>query len=206
MIFYDTESTDLPPRGTAYTMTFQMPWVMELAAILVDDDWNEVEVMEELVQPTDSPAWRLNEKAFAAHGISRADCESKGKPIRDVMRSFHKMLKQAQRQGAYNIDFDLQLLQAEYVRLSVDPTIISRVPQHCIMKPCTDICKLPGKYPGSFKWPKLGEAFQHFFGRDMGKAHRALDDIRNALAVAKELHKLGLYPSPQGDIVKTSVA
>jgi hypothetical protein len=41
-----------------------------------------------------------------------------------------------------------------------------------------NICKLPSKYPGEYKWPRLIEAYRHAFGKDFTGAHDALADVR----------------------------
>jgi DNA polymerase III subunit epsilon len=36
---------------------------------------------------------------------------------------------------------------------------------------------LPGKFAGKFKWPKLEEAYLHFFQKPLANAHDALADV-----------------------------
>jgi hypothetical protein len=47
------------------------------------------------------------------------------------------------------------------------------------MKASTDLCKLPSQFKrGGYKWPKLQEAYKHFFGEEFASAHDAMADLR----------------------------
>ena len=63
----------------------------------------------------------------------------------------------------------------------------------CPMKLSTDICKLPSPR-GGFKWPKVEEAWVHFFG-DTGyiEKHRGADDAFHEADIVMELYKLGIF-------------
>lgn len=63
----------------------------------------------------------------------------------------------------------------------------------CPMKVSTDICKIPSPR-GGFKWPKVEEAHQHFFG-DIGyvEKHRGADDAFHEADIVYELFKLGVF-------------
>jgi DNA polymerase-3 subunit epsilon len=37
--------------------------------------------------------------------------------------------------------------------------------------------KLPGRYPGKYKWPNLAEAHRFCLGRDFDDAHSAMGDV-----------------------------
>ena len=54
------------------------------------------------------------------------------------------------------------------------------LPTYCTMNEMTDVCKLPGKFAGKYKWPKLQEAYRHAFGKDFDGAHDALADASPA--------------------------
>ncbi|MCT4644156.1 MAG: 3'-5' exonuclease [Carboxylicivirga sp.] len=65
----------------------------------------------------------------------------------------------------------------------------------CPMKLATPICKLP-KYNGygGYKWPKVEEAWDHFFGNTgYIEAHRGLDDAKHEALIVYELYKMGVF-------------
>ena len=55
-------------------------------------------------------------------------------------------------------------------------------PRFCTMKSTTDICRIPSPR-GGYKWPKLGEAYKHFFGEELQGAHDAMNDVRAAMRI-----------------------
>jgi len=63
----------------------------------------------------------------------------------------------------------------------------------CPMLLSTDICKLPGKY-GSYKWPKVQEAYDFFFGdNDYEEKHRGADDAMHEAEIVYELYTRGVF-------------
>jgi DNA polymerase III epsilon subunit-like protein len=65
---------------------------------------------------------------------------------------------------------------------------VRKAQTYCTMKETTNICKLPGNY-GKFKWPKLTEAHQHFFGIPVEGAHDAMTDVRACKRIFFEIKK-----------------
>ena len=65
----------------------------------------------------------------------------------------------------------------------------------CPMQLATPICKLPNMYGYSdYKWPKVEEAWLHFFGNTgYVEAHRGLDDAKHEALIVYELYKLGVF-------------
>ena len=62
----------------------------------------------------------------------------------------------------------------------------------CPMKLSTNICKIPSSR--GYKWPKVQEAWEHFFG-DTGyiETHRGADDAFHEADIVMELYKLGVF-------------
>ncbi len=58
----------------------------------------------------------------------------------------------------------------------------------------TPICKCPNKNGrGGYKWPKVEEAYKHFFPEsEYVELHRGADDAFHEADIVYELHKLGL--------------
>lgn len=191
-LFFDIESTGLIPKGAVPHETWRMPHIVQLAAILTDNSLNEVEHINMLVKPE---GYSISKESSDIHGISQEHAEREGVSKRMVMRAFHTLMIEAKQLLAYNIAFDLNLMQAEYVRFSVNPAYLTGRKQQCIMIPCTDVCKIPHARPRhakDWKWPKLAEAYRHFFGEELDGAHDALNDIRASIRVYRELLALGV--------------
>lgn len=63
----------------------------------------------------------------------------------------------------------------------------------CPMHLSTNILKLPGKF-GNYKWPKVQEAYDHFFGKtDYVELHRGADDALHEAAIVYELYLAGIF-------------
>lgn len=64
----------------------------------------------------------------------------------------------------------------------------------CPMKISTNICKLPKSNGFGYKWPKVEEAYEFFFGKtEYIEAHRGADDAYHEADIVYELYKRGLF-------------
>ena len=86
---------------------------------------------------------------------------------------------------AFNRSFDFEFLISRGIRF---PKMLP-----CPMLLSTDVCKLPGNY-GKYKWPKVEEAYDHFFpDNSYVEKHRGADDAFHEADIVYELHKMGLF-------------
>ncbi|MCX6222446.1 MAG: 3'-5' exonuclease [Bacteroidia bacterium] len=86
---------------------------------------------------------------------------------------------------AFNRVFDFTFLQDRGLKFP------KQLP--CPMILSTDICMLPGKY-GSYKWPKVEEAFSHFFPDfPYVEKHRGADDAYHEAMIVHKLYQLGHF-------------
>jgi len=87
---------------------------------------------------------------------------------------------------AFNKSFDFGFLRSRGLSINELP---------CIMLTASPVVNLaPNPGFNDPKWPKVEEAWQHFFPDSHYKeAHRALDDARHEALIALELYKLGYF-------------
>jgi DNA polymerase III epsilon subunit-like protein len=88
---------------------------------------------------------------------------------------------------AFNRDFDVKFLESYGITF---PKLLP-----CPMKQSTSICKLPNQngYSG-FKWPKVEEAYKHFFPESTYvELHRGADDAFHEADIVLALHKLNAF-------------
>lgn len=87
---------------------------------------------------------------------------------------------------AYNKAFDFRFLRARGV------VILNEI--DCPMLAATDICELPNpnRY-GGYKWPKVEEAWGHFFpDTPYVEAHRGADDAKHEAKIVHEMYRQGI--------------
>lgn len=64
----------------------------------------------------------------------------------------------------------------------------------CPMKLSTDICQIPSPRGSGYKWPKVQEAYDFFFGKtDYIEKHRGADDAYHEAEIVYELYKRGVF-------------
>lgn len=89
---------------------------------------------------------------------------------------------------AFNNVFDFGFLEAKGLKFHTK--------LGCPMLLSTDICKLPGKY-NAFKWPKVEEAWSHFFpNTPYVEKHRGADDAQHEALIVYELYKMDIFKLP----------
>lgn len=89
---------------------------------------------------------------------------------------------------AFNNDFDFNFLKS---RGFIFPNELD-----CPMKLSTDILKLPSRHPshGKYKFPKVQEAYDHFFGKtEYIELHRGADDAYHEAEIVYELFKRNVF-------------
>lgn len=179
-LYFDTETSGLPNDSPDLT---KQPHIVQLAAILVDPDGNELHSINTIIAPTD---WTIDLGASNVHGITTERAKEVGIPGVIAFGFFSNLCRKASTIVAHNIAFDSTLMSLEFKRLSKDAIHLAPT-QFCTMKATTNICKIPGRFPGQYKWPKLEEAHRFFFNEDFDNAHDALADVRACMRIHQHL-------------------
>jgi DNA polymerase-3 subunit epsilon len=185
ILFFDTETT-----GKA---DFKMPCddprqprLVQLGAILTDDEGKEISSVNLIVRPKD---FNIPDAAASIHGITTTLANEVGVPIVRVLHVFHQLASAASAFVAHNIDFDEFILRGEFLRAKFTTTPFeSAKDSFCTMLGMKNHCALPGQY-GDYKWPKLEEAYRHAFNKELEDAHDAMADVRACLALHFWLQK-----------------
>ena len=175
--------------------SFRQPWLVELAAILFEDDGVAISQVSLIVKPD---GWTIPEAASRVHGITTERAQQVGLPLRTVMSVFTNMRANAQRAVAHNIDFDWLVMDAQLAKLSVAnpspwPALMS-----CTMKASAELVGLPpsakmAKFGFTKnKPPSLNELHEYLFKKPVADAHRAMSDARACADCFWELKKRGV--------------
>lgn len=193
ILFFDTETTGKKKKGVKPDDPRQ-PHIVQLAAILTDDDLSELASINVTVYPYD---WTIPDEAAKIHGITQEIAEEKGIGLTDALKAFGGLAYAADRFVAHNIEYDAFVMRREqrYVASILGDTsppldFFGSKELRCSMKAATKVVRIlhaDPKHPEDFKYPSLTECHQHFFGEAFDGAHDAMADIRATMRVYKAL-------------------
>ncbi len=190
-IIFDTETTGLPKRYDAPIHdTDNWPRAVQLAW-QVHDQWGElIEQKSVLIQPD---GFDIPYDSEQIHGISTALAEAKGVPLTEALEEFNLGLSKARFVVGQNVDFDINIMGAEFYRLGFD-TALMDLP---VLDTCTEqtakLCQIPGGRGGGFKLPTLTELHEYLFKAPFAEAHNASADVEATARCFLELLRKAHY-------------
>lgn len=176
LLFIDVETTGLPDFNKRASDPSQ-PHIVQLACSLTNDTGKVFESHNVIVYPN---GWIISQEMSDIHGITMEIAERYGIGESKVAELLMAMIQKSSLLVAHNLQFDKfmsRILMRRMGFLSDEQDAWWKaLPSFCTMKSSTEICQLPGNN-GKFKWPKLSEAYQHFFNRELDNSHDALADV-----------------------------
>lgn len=189
ILFFDTETIGLPKDYKApAAMVDNWPRVIQVGWAVYSDAGDLREAHEHIVKPV---KFTIPKEASDVHGITTKRAREEGEDLKKVLTGFAWRVFFADRIVGHNIDFDIKVLGAECIRKSVTVHLTNR-PSTCTMLSSVNHCKLPGKFEGQYKWPKLTELYLTLFNQELAQSHTALDDIKATAQCYFELKRLGV--------------
>ena len=187
LLIFDTETTGLPANYRApVTDLNNWPRLVQLAWECHDEKGMLLEAKSYIIKPTD---YTIPFAAEKIHGISTERALKEGTDLNLVLQEFNRSLLKTRLVIGHNIDFDRNILGAEYIRSGL-PDELSPVPYCCTKEEATEYCALPGGKGGAFKWPTLSELHQKLFSEDFEEAHNAAADVAATARCFLELVRL----------------
>lgn len=189
ILFFDTETTGLPPyNGNPITQWNEWPHVCQLS-------WTfEGKEHDYIIMPD---GWTISPQTTAVHGISTERARKEGTPWVLALMEFIADAQNADMICAHNIRFDIGFIVANMIRsMGMDYYnkfihLFARERQIDTMVSTINFMALPGKY-GSYKWPKLEELYGRLFNGETYPAHDAMEDVRALERAYHELVKIGI--------------
>ena len=187
-LFYDTETQGLPNFKEPSEHPSQ-PHIVQLAACLVDiDTQNTIASMDVIVRPD---GWVIPAEVTAIHGITTEHAMDVGVSETAALDMFLQLWSGRLRIG-HNQSFDARIIRIAQMRHGFSQE--SQESWHGGQAQCTQILATPiVKAPPTekmlavgrkhFKSANLGEAYQHFMGKSLEKAHSAMADVQGCMAV-----------------------
>ena len=184
-LFIDTETSGFynnkePPDHPS------QPHLVQFAAILDDENQKIKAVINCRVN---SGVEEIAQGAQDVHGISVSEAKAFGLPVMVVCSIFANLRKMTSRVVAHNIEFDMNIMAAQFARIEKPFNISEGV--FCTMRASSFVLKLPGKF-GDYKWPKLSEAYNSLVDdKGFEGAHDAFADVKACRRVYYKLEELG---------------
>jgi DNA polymerase-3 subunit epsilon len=195
ILAYDCETTGLI-RGSDYTNPAN-PYLASIAMLLYDDEAHRV--IASFNAPIYPDGWAMPEEASAVNGLTIEYLKQVGIPAEVAIKAAVTIMYKADLHVAHNVDFDTKIIAASMWR----HLIMEGMPE----KDCHDIvndwlskptyCTMKESKPivnaltanGRLKYPKLSEAYRHFFDREIDNAHSANADTVAVLEIYLALQR-----------------
>ena len=175
---FDSETTGLPKNFKApISDSENWPRLVQLAWQINDKEGKLINNKSFLIKPDDFTIPYNSEKI---HGISTQIALEKGIGLITVLKDFEEDLKKCKYIIGHNINFDKNILGAEFYRKNIESDLLNKISIDTghISK---QYCNLKGGFGGGLKMPKLIELYEILFGKKFSDAHDAAYDV-NATA------------------------
>lgn len=197
ILFYDVESTGIPAFDRHSDFKGQ-PRIVELAAILTDDDNTELASMSVIVKPD---GWAIGEDTEKIHGISNEQAARYGISIKAAMGAFIPLWKAADLRVGHSERFDRKMVGIEVIRLwgAEAKDKWKAGASFCTMnenRAAVDARTAEGKK----KPPTLAETYKFYTGKDFDDGHGALNDAMACREIYFSMRPIGgINPQPKAE-------
>ena len=153
ILIYDTETTGLPRDWNApLTDSENWPRLVQLAWQLHMPDGQLVSRGNHIVKPD---GFTIPYNSAKVHGITTERATEVGLPLAEVMEMFGRDLERAEHVMGHNIEFDVNIMGAEYIRMGEAAEQVTDKARIDSKDEATEFCAIPGGRGGKFKWPTL---------------------------------------------------
>lgn len=191
-LIFDTETTGLSVFKESSSHPDQ-PHIVQLAAILEDDDGNIRSMLNCIIKPDGK--WQMAPEALAVHGITPEIAERYGLLEKEVYSLFWDLLSKADTLVAHNLSFDFFMLRIAAKRNELPEPKDFPIKKFCTVAESKNIIQLPPTEKmmmagiNGFKSPNLNEAYRHFYGADVVGAHNAMNDAKHCRKIYHAIKK-----------------
>ena len=186
-LFFDTETTGTPRNYKApVTDLSNWPRLVQIAWILHDQNGATLAKECFIIKPN---GFTIPADASRIHGITTENAQKNGADILTVLNSFSSHIEPSQYLIAHNINFDKNIVGAEFLRAKMK-NLVPNKKLICTMLSAVNYCALNGPY--GYKYPKLIELHHKLFNYSFDGAHGALADITATSKCFWEMRKRGL--------------
>jgi DNA polymerase III epsilon subunit-like protein len=133
------------------------------------------------------------------NGITDAFLQEVGVPIQNVLATLEDFLSMGVTLVGHGAEFDHKIIRGELRRLEM-ADYYQRTKVFCTMQKLTPILQMPNPKPNArnkWKFPKLGEAYAHYFGEAPKGAHNAMADAMHCKRLYGKMKAEGIDLTPK---------
>ncbi len=195
-LIYDTETTGLPKDYNApLTDSDNWPRMVQISWQLHDELGNLLDVKNYIIKPEN---YEIPYAVVKVHGITTERALKQGVLLSQVLEEFNQSLNKAKFVVGHNIEFDNNIIGAEFHRKNISTTLFDRKTLDT-KNESTEYCAIPGGKGGKYKWPKLEELHEILFREKFDMAHNAAADVEATARCFFELVRLGVIEAKKVD-------
>jgi hypothetical protein len=172
-LIFDVSATGTPGNYKApFSDTFNWPRMIHISWIVLDKAFKPIGDFDRIVKPD---GFTFTEEIQKKSKIDSEDIEKKAVPISEILESFNQSVSQCEYVFSHNLNFNENILAAEYIRQSLDIQMFKKE-RFCLMQESTYYCKLASKN-GGYKWPTLSELHATCFNSTYTPLNNARADV-----------------------------
>ena len=150
---------------------YDMSRVIRIGYIIYDVCGNKTKERQYIVKPND---FIITKSKF--HNITHDIAIKDGSNINTIYNNFMNDIEGIKRFIGHNIEFDINVLAAEFSRNNKSIDNIMKINQICTMKICEPMFKIGSCYFNTYKYPSLAESLKLLFDID----YKLNDALTNA--------------------------
>jgi DNA polymerase-3 subunit alpha len=174
-LIFDTETTGVPHNKSApITDLDNWPRLVQLAWQLHDPKGRLISNHSYIIKPD---GFDIPFKAEKVHGISTRRAMEEGIELKGVFDYFLKDLEKTKQLVGHNIEFDINIIGAEFIRQSISTETFLNLSKVDTGLASIEFCQLQGGLGGKLKMPRLTELHEKLFGKPFQDAHDASYDV-----------------------------
>lgn len=180
-LIYITLPTGVPIWSSP-SIDANQPHIVQMAAMVVDTETTETLMRNSwLVKPN---GWEIPQSVLDDIGISKTTADS-GSFEGLATNGFYLTWKNCDFRVAYGEPFHSRVIRIAFKRYMADGIVhawkAGKETAYCAMRKSTNVIKLPQTVGrGKYKFPKLGEAYEHFTGKSLPEK-TSIDERLNAV-------------------------
>ena len=197
VLVFDTETTGLPKSKYVNPTTLhEWPYIVQFSYVVYDFSENEIVESKDWIIKMQKNI-TIPEESIKFHNITNEMSAKSGVNIHDAIHEFFYSLKGIDVLVGHNVEFDINMLKVELLRIVNDDTVMFTKEQLrmykdylyrltnfktivCTLKDSIELCNITAVNKSGktyLKYPKLVELHEKLFNKSPSNLHNSFNDI-----------------------------